>query len=75
MYILYSAPIANNNDLGWREVKMVFLLLFSMCAIVCLVLVLVGYVKAQSWDSRSRLINADWMSPAEKFSLIARWGA
>ncbi len=54
---------------------MVFLLLFGVCAVLCLVLVLVGYVKAQSWDSRSRLINADWMSPAEKFSLIARWGA
>jgi hypothetical protein len=54
---------------------MVFLLLFGVCSILFLVLVLVGCVKAQSWDSPSRLINADWMSPAEKFNLIARWGA
>jgi hypothetical protein len=52
---------------------MVFLLLGGLCAV--LFLVMVGSVKTQSWESHSRLINADWMSPAEKFHLIARWGA
>ncbi len=56
-----------------REVEMAFLFLFGFCTI--LFLVQVGCLKMQNWESSSRMINADWLDPSEKFNLIARWGA
>ncbi len=52
---------------------MVIFYLLGFCSI--LFLVLIGYLRMKNWDSASRMINADWLDPSEKFHLIARWGA
>ena len=56
-----------------RRMDMVIFYLLGFCSI--LFLVLIGYLRMKNWDSASRMINADWLDPSEKFHLIARWGA
>jgi hypothetical protein len=50
-----------------------FLFFFGVCTTFLLVLVMC--LKVRSWESASRMINADWLEPADKFNLITRWGA
>ena len=38
------------------------------------VLLAVLAVKAQIWESKTRLLNADGMASPELFHLVARWG-
>jgi hypothetical protein len=52
---------------------MAILFLCGFCTTLLLVLVLC--LKVRSWESASRMINADWLEPADKFNLITRWGA
>jgi len=56
-----------------REVEMILVFLFWFCAL--LFLILVGRLVMQNGESPSRMINADWLDPSEKFNLITRWGA
>jgi len=50
---------------------MAFFILFILLA----VLVVVGDLRMKIWDSKRRMINAEWLDDAEKFDLITRWGA
>lgn len=50
-------------------------MIFLLLCIALVVLIIVGDSKLQIWSSSRRMINADWMDDAEKFELIARWGA
>ena len=36
---------------------------------------IIGCLNTQNRHGGARMINADWLEPAEKFHLIARWGA
>lgn len=38
------------------------------------VLLIVGFVTLQPWQSSQHIVNACWLNDSEKFALIARWG-
>lgn len=46
-------------------------------ALVCLlcVLVITGFLRLNVASSRLHMINADWLTAADKFKFVARWGA
>lgn len=50
---------------------MTFFILF----ILLVVLIIIGDSKLEIWNSKRRMINAEWLDDADKFDLIARWGA
>jgi len=56
-----------------REASMTILLISGFCAV--LVLVLIGSLKLQVWNSGAHMTNTNGLDAAEKFHLIARWGA
>lgn len=51
------------------------LILFAVIFFALVVLALVGCLSLQTWNSQARMVNADWLDTAEKFKMIARWGA
>jgi hypothetical protein len=48
--------------------------LYILCSCLFVVLVAVGAVYLQPWQSRRHMINAEWMDDSDRFELIARWG-
>ena len=50
-------------------------ILFACGFILLFILVIAGSLKLQVWNSSVHMINVDWMDGAEKFKMIARWGA
>ncbi len=52
---------------------MTILLFLSMSALA--VTVVINCLSMQNRQGGARMINADWLDPADKFHLIARWGA
>jgi len=50
---------------------MAFFILFILLA----VLVVIGDLRMKIWNSKRRMINAEWLDDAAKFDLITRWGA
>jgi len=52
---------------------MTFLLLIGFCTMV--ILVLVGCLKLQTWNSSAHLLNAEGLDSSERFKLLSRWGA
>lgn len=52
---------------------MTILLFLSICAIVSVIVI--SCLSMQNRHGGARMINAEWMDPAEKFHFITRWGA
>ena len=50
---------------------MTFFILFILLA----ALVIIGDLRMKIWDSKRRMINAEWLDDAAKFEMITRWGA
>ena len=50
-------------------------MLFFLLCVALLALVVIGDFRMKIWDSKRRMINAEWMDDSAKFDLIARWGA
>ncbi|MDH3870404.1 MAG: hypothetical protein OEU57_02445 [Desulfuromonadales bacterium] len=50
---------------------MVLLILFFLLFVL---LIPIGAINLQPWDSGRHMINAEWLDDSEKFELIARWG-
>lgn len=48
-----------------------------LIALVCLLCVLAtaGFMRLNAVCSSLHMINADWMTDADKFRFVARWGA
>ncbi len=38
-------------------------------------LLIFGFISLKTWESKGRIINADWLDDEEKFRIISRWGA
>jgi len=38
------------------------------------ILVSLGAVSLQPWESNRHVLNVEWMDDSDKFALIARWG-
>ena len=54
-----------------KEGIMILSILLSSLFIVLLA---VGAVTLQPWESRRHVLNAEWLDDADKFELITRWG-
>ena len=52
---------------------MVFLLAGTVVLIV--VMTIPGLVKLGSCSSKSRILNADWLTEKDRFHIVSRWGA
>lgn len=50
-------------------------MIFFILCIALVLLVIIGDSKLQIWDSKRRMINAEWLDDTKKFELITRWGA
>lgn len=48
--------------------------LFALACLLC-VLVVAGLLRQKAGSSSLHMINADWMTTADKFKFVARWGA
>ena len=38
-------------------------------------LVILGFITFGDWESKGRMVNANWLTDEEKFHFISRWGA
>ena len=54
-----------------QESIMVLLILFFFLFVL---LIAIGAVNLQPWESGRHMINAEWLDDSDKFELIARWG-
>lgn len=50
-------------------------MLFFILCIALVILIIIGDSKLEIWNSKRRMINAEWLDDDDKFDLIARWGA
>lgn len=52
---------------------MVFLL--AGAVVLVIVLTIPGLVKLDTCHSKSRILNADWLTEEDRFHIVSRWGA
>ncbi len=50
------------------------MVLFILVFCLFVLLIAIGAVNLQPWESGRHMINAEWLDDSEKFELIARWG-
>ena len=50
------------------------MVLSILCCCLFVVLLAVGAVNLQPWESKRHVLNVEWMDDSDKFELITRWG-
>ncbi|HKJ04866.1 MAG TPA: hypothetical protein VJ974_04660 [Geopsychrobacteraceae bacterium] len=50
-------------------------ILFILCFCTVFILALIGSLKLRTWDSGVHMTSVNSLDDAEKFHLLARWGA
>lgn len=50
------------------------MVIYLLLCCLFVVLISVGAVNLQPWESNRHVLNVEWMDDSDKFELITRWG-
>ena len=50
------------------------MMIMALFLLLVVVSILPAAIRAETWNSNLRMIDADWLDETERFRLLSRWG-